>query len=113
MLRFLPGLLAGILVAIYFQHQSAQGIILAVLFAALVTFAIAQADTISKLQKENSEQETKINILEHSTNENFKNLSGAMVEDLQALEATLSDQFGTEIHELAVMIANQRFGEED
>lgn len=74
---------------------------------------IAQADTIQKLQNTDNEQEDHLNYLEHNTNEHFKDLSSAFVEDLQTLEAHLSDQFGTELHELALLIANQKFGDDE
>lgn len=60
-------------------------------------------------QVEIQDLEEKIELIEEANHENFKNLSVAMYEDLKSL----ADQVGTDMHELAVLIADAKFGEEE
>lgn len=108
-LKYLPGVIGAVTVAIFFQHQSAQGIILAVMFALLISLVVALSTEIVQGKERDDRLERKIEELTEDTSDHFGEMSVAVLHDMQVL----ADQVGTEIHELALMIADYKFGEEE
>jgi len=116
LLRFAPAVVGGVLVAFLFGFQNVQGIIIAALLALVIVLMneIRRQELRNKeLQVEidvmKFETDKKIEALAKNTSENFGNLSGAFYEDMQAL----ADDIGNDIHELTVLIADNRFGENE
>jgi hypothetical protein len=107
--KYLPGLIGGGIVAMFFQDDNAQGYILAFLFAALITLVIALAAELKISDRRVTDLEDKLIKFAEVTSMNFENLSKATDDDLQSL----AEQMGTEIHELALLIADKTFGEEE
>jgi glucose-6-phosphate-specific signal transduction histidine kinase len=122
--KYIPGMIIAVVVAAFFQRESAQGMILAVVFAFLATTVIALGAEIYRLntkieevRKELAERiietDTTVHELARETGDTLGQLSGAMIEDLNALSDNLTAVFDNEIHELALLIADQKYGEED
>lgn len=91
----------------YFKYL--PGFIVGAASAFILREFIVLKDKDKQQQQEIAELDEKIDSLDRSAHENYHNLSIAMYENLKSL----ADQVGTDMHELAVLIADAKFGEEE
>ena len=113
----LPGIAAGIITAIYFASGSSM-IITVILFCVLITYAIVSSNEISSLKDKLEDQVTQLefDLKSESVEERLDNLNDKINFVAQAASSEIDDlanNVGSEIHEIALMIADKRFGPED
>ena len=113
-----PGIIASIVTAIYFATGSGTFITI-VLFCSLITYAIVTSNQISNLKEALSKLETKTvdkrvyKIRNKATKEEIEILNDKINFVAQAASSEISDlaeNVGSEIHEIALIIADKKFG---
>jgi len=112
-----PGLIAGLVTAIYFSTGNSDFITIA-LFCTLITYAIVTSKEISSLKEKLEEKLStmEFDLKQEASDEKIETLDSKITYVAQAASSEIDDlssNIGSEIHEIVLMIADRKFGPEE